>query len=86
MENATARFYRGVHFSKYSSKRTDFSGRQGPGPSDYNPSENVKLEIQHMNLKTLDKRQELQIPRYPEDVLQKATKEVRKKNNRYIFI
>ncbi len=81
MENTTAKFYRGVHFSKYSSKRTEFSGKQGPGPGDYNPSESVKLEIQHMNLKSLDKRPELQILRYPENVFQKAAKEVRQKNN-----
>jgi hypothetical protein len=86
MENTAAKFYHGVHFSKYSSKRTDFSGKEGPGPGDYNPSDNVKLEIQHMNLKSFDRRPELQIPRYPENVLQKATKEVinKTKDNRYL--
>jgi hypothetical protein len=68
--------YHGVHFSKYSSKRTDFSGKPGPGPSDYDPNDHVKHEIHHMNLKTLDKRAELQIPRYPENVLKTAAKEV----------
>ena len=51
----------------------------GPGPGDYNPSDNVKLEIQHMNLRLLDRRPELQIPRYPENVLKQASKDVIRK-------
>jgi len=88
MENNAAKFYQGVHFSKYSGKRTDFSGKAGPGPGDYDLNDSFKLEIQHMNLKTFDRRPELQIPRYPENVLKKAAKEViktKRKQKMYPF-
>ncbi len=76
MENDASKLYHGIHFSKYSSKRSDFSGKSGPGPGDYDPTDQVKLEIRHMNLKTLDRRAELNIPRYPESVVKTAAKEV----------
>jgi hypothetical protein len=76
MENDVSKLYHGVHFGKYSGKRTDFSGKSGPGPGDYDPSDQIKLEVRHMNLKTLDRLPELQIPRYPETVLKTAAKEV----------
>jgi hypothetical protein len=76
VENDASKIYHGVHFGKYSSKRTDFSGKSGPGPGDYDPNDQVKVEIRHLNLKTSDKRPELQIPRYPETVLKTAAKDV----------
>ncbi len=71
-----SKLYHGVHFSKYSGKRTDFAGKSGPGPGDYDPNDPIKLEIHHINLKSWDKRAELQIPRYPENVLRTAAKDV----------
>lgn len=76
MENDSTKFYQGVHFSKYSSKRTDFSGKTGPGPGEYDPSDPVKLEVHHVNLKSWEKRPELQVARYPENVLKIAAKDV----------
>ncbi|CAF0787247.1 unnamed protein product [Rotaria sordida] len=75
VENDSSRFYHGIHFGKYSSKRTDFSGKSGPGPGEYDPNNSVKLEVQHMNMKTLDRRPELQVPRYPDVMLKTVTKE-----------
>ena len=72
----SSKFYQGAHFGKYSSKRTDFSGREGPGPGEYDPNDSVRLEIQHMNMKILDKRAELKIPRYPEVMLKTVVKDV----------
>lgn len=54
----------------------DFTGKSGPGPGDYELSDSVKFEVQHMNLKTLDRRPELQLLRYPDSLLQTAVKEV----------
>lgn len=71
----SSKFYQGTHFGKYSSKRTDFSGREGPGPSDYDPNDSVRLEIHHMNMKSLEKRSELQIARYPEMMLKTVAKD-----------
>ncbi|CAF0774387.1 unnamed protein product [Rotaria sp. Silwood1] len=75
VENDTSRLYHGVHFGKYSSKRTDFSGKLGPGPGEYDPTNPIKLEVQHMNMKTLERRPELQVPRYPDVMLKTVTKE-----------
>ncbi|CAF1227660.1 unnamed protein product, partial [Didymodactylos carnosus] len=75
IENDASKMYHGIHFSKYSSKRTDFVGKTGPGPGEYDPNDPVKLEIHHINMKTWDKRPELQIPRYPDNLLKIATKE-----------
>ncbi len=87
MENDASNLYHGVHFGKYSSKRTDFSGKSGPGPGDYDPNDPIKLELRHMNLKTLDKRSELQIPRYPETLLKTAAKNVTtNKQKKNIFL
>ena len=70
------RLYHGIHFAKYSGKRTDFAGKTGPGPGEYDPNDPVKLEIHHINMKTWDKRPELQVARYPENLLRSVAKEV----------
>ncbi|CAM2711420.1 unnamed protein product [Rotaria socialis] len=75
LEHDTTKHYQGVHFGKYSSKRTDFSGKSGPGPGDYDLNEPFKLEVQHMNLKQWDKRPELQVPRYPDVLLKTVAKD-----------
>lgn len=74
------RLYHGIHFAKYSGKRTDFAGKTGPGPGEYDPNDPVKLEIHHINMKTWDKRPELQVARYPENLLRSVTKEVSELN------
>lgn len=51
-------------------------GKPGPGPGDYDVYDPVKLEVQHMNTKTSDKRPELQVPRYPDSMLKTAAKDV----------
>ncbi len=76
VEVDASKLYHGVHFGKYSSKRTDFAGKPGPGPGDYDPSDPIKLETHNINMKTWDKRPELQVARYPENILRTATKEV----------
>jgi len=77
VEVDASKLYHGVHFGKYSGKRTDFVGKTGPGPGEYDPNDPIKLEIHHINMKTWDKRPELQVARYPENILRTATKEVR---------
>ncbi|CAF3707078.1 unnamed protein product [Rotaria sordida] len=75
VEIDASKLYHGVHFGKYSGKRTDFSGKTGPGPGEYDPNDPIKLEIHHINMKTWDKRPELQVARYPDNLLKTATKE-----------
>lgn len=78
--------YHGIHFGKYSGKRTDFAGKTGPGPGEYDPNDPVKLEIHHINMKTWDKRPELQVARYPDNLLRTATKEVSFECDRFVMI
>jgi hypothetical protein len=49
----------------------------GPGPGDYDLTEPIKLETHHINMKNAEKRAELQVARYPDNLLKTATKEVR---------
>ncbi len=86
VENDPSKLYQGVHFGKYSSKRTDFTGKQGPGPGEYDVYDPVKLEVQHMNTKTLDKRSELQVLRYPDSMLKTAAKDVILNSRKSIFL
>jgi hypothetical protein len=68
--------YKGIHFAKYSAKRTDFSGNSSnPGPGDYDTSEAVKIDVQHYNIKN-ESKTELLIPRYPEAHILNVEKEV----------
>lgn len=73
--------YKGVHFSKYSSKRSSsFGAKPGPGPGDYDTVEPVQVDVEHYHMKNLsDKKPELNIPRYPEMILKNIEKEVSKR-------
>jgi hypothetical protein len=73
--------YKGVHFSKYSSKRTDFSSKPGPGPGDYDITEpSIRLDVEHYHSSKkgpidTNRITELNIPRYPEMILKNVEKE-----------
>lgn len=72
-----SRQYRGIHFGKLSSKRTDFGGRGGPGPGDYEPYRDVAARAENANIHEEDHvRFESRIPRYNEAIV----KDVEKKN------
>jgi hypothetical protein len=68
-----------VHFAKYSSKRTEFLGKDGPGPGEYEIAEPFYIDVEHYNLKNtiFDKKPELNVPRYPDNLLKTIEKEVR---------
>ena len=68
--------YRGVHFGKYSSKRTNFADahRAGPGPGEYD-IEPVHVDIEHFHMKNMaEKRAELNVPRYTEALIKQTEK------------
>lgn len=68
--------YKGVHFGKYSSKRTNFiSQKDGPGPGEYD-IEPVQVDIEHYHMKNLaEKKAELNVPRYAEALVKHNEKE-----------
>ncbi|KAK7112355.1 sperm-tail PG-rich repeat-containing protein 2-like [Littorina saxatilis] len=72
--------YRGVFFGKLSSKRTDFGGKGGPGPGDYDPFKNVGTRAENANIgheeEVVAQRYETRIPRYNEAIV----KDTEKKN------
>jgi hypothetical protein len=70
--------YKGVHFSKYSSKRSDFTGKKGPGPGDYDIANPIEINVEHYHMKSnLERRPETNIPRYPENLIKTIEKDVR---------
>jgi hypothetical protein len=48
-----------------------------PGPGEYDVSESVHIDVEHYHNKNLiDKRVELNVPRYPEMLVKTAEKDV----------
>ncbi|XP_075716764.1 sperm-tail PG-rich repeat-containing protein 2 [Rhinoderma darwinii] len=62
--------YRGVHFAKYSGKRTEFENHDGPGPGEYDIDQESALHYENVNSKKEDKKKyEPSIPRYHEVIV-----------------
>ncbi|XP_056423151.1 sperm-tail PG-rich repeat-containing protein 2 isoform X2 [Hyla sarda] len=62
--------YRGVHFGKYSGKRTEFENLDGPGPGEYDIDQESALHYENVNSKKEDKKKyEPFIPRYHEVIV-----------------
>ncbi len=68
--------YKGVHFGKYSSKRTNFGAKQqGPGPGEYD-IEPITVDVEHYHMKNMaEKKAELNVPRYSEALVKTNEKE-----------
>ncbi|XP_065668260.1 sperm-tail PG-rich repeat-containing protein 2 isoform X2 [Hydra vulgaris] len=63
-ETAPVKKYRGIHFGKMTSRRTDFKGNDGPGPGNYDPYK-YKL-ANEWTLEREKKRVNSKLPRYHE--------------------
>ncbi|KAM3937954.1 sperm-tail PG-rich repeat-containing protein 2 [Leptodactylus fuscus] len=62
--------YRGVHFAKYSGKRTEFENHDGPGPGEYDIDQESALHYENVNSKKEDKKKyEPFVPRYHEVIV-----------------
>ena len=68
--------YKGVHFGKLTSKRTDFTGKFGPGPGDYEPYVEYQMRPENLNAKEEPIRYEANIPRYNEQIIKEQEKKV----------
>lgn len=66
--------YKGVHFGKLTSKRSDFTGKQGPGPGDYEPYVDYQLQAENLNAKEEPVRYEANIPRYNDQIIKEEEK------------
>lgn len=74
-ETAAAKMYKGIHFGRQTAKRTDFSGREGPGPGEYEPYEPPEATMEHTHIQGSEKtRPAAKLPRYHELVVQEEEK------------
>lgn len=77
MQNETqpTEVYKGIHFGRLTAKRMDFSGKEGPGPGQYEPYVQNLMEAENLNIAPQDRvRHEINIPRYHEAVVQTEEK------------
>lgn len=73
------RQYKGVHFGKMTSQRTDFGGKGGPGPGDYDPYKEVLNKAENANVhdeEVAAVRHESRVPRYHEAIAKEIEKRV----------
>lgn len=70
----STKLYKGIHFGKLTSKRSEIIGRAGPGPGDYEPYVEYQVQAENLNAKEEPIRYEAKIPRYNEQVVKEAEK------------
>ena len=70
--------YKGVHFGKLTAKRSDFTGKLGPGPGDYEPYVEYQMRPENLNAKDepAPVRYEAHIPRYNDQIIKEEEKKV----------
>ncbi|WAQ96592.1 STPG2-like protein, partial [Mya arenaria] len=74
-ETKTSKTYKGVHFGKLTSKRTDFVGKPGPGPGEYEPYMESQIQTENLNSINAEKpKHEANIPRYHEAIVKDTEK------------
>ncbi len=80
--------YKGVHFAKYAPRQwNQIPKASGPGPGEYDVIEPVKIDVEHYHMKNnLDKKPELNIPRFTEMITRTVEKEVRLMKEKTILI
>lgn len=68
-----------MHFGKMTSQRTDFGGKGGPGPGDYDPYKEVLNKAENANVhdeEVAAVRHESRVPRYHEAIAKEIEKRV----------
>ena len=70
------KLYKGNHFSKQTSRRMDFKGKDGPGPGEYEPYNGPELIAENLNMPEDKQRFEARLPRYHEVVVRDEEKKV----------
>ncbi|XP_062430948.1 sperm-tail PG-rich repeat-containing protein 2 [Rhea pennata] len=67
--------YKGIHFGNLTGRRCEFKPPEGPGPGQYDLTQEVALRYENVNIKNEDKkRYDLFIPRYHEVIELKEEK------------
>lgn len=73
-DTKASKTYKGVHFGKMTSKRTEIGGKAGPGPGEYEPYSEVNIRPENLNAKEETRRFEAVIPRYHEAIVRESEK------------
>jgi len=68
--------YKGVHWAKMRGLRTNFAGRRGPGPGEYNPLVDCKCRGEPVNEDGERIQFESFIPRFTDQLVIEQVKEV----------
>uniref|UniRef100_A0A8C8RY61 Sperm tail PG-rich repeat containing 2 n=1 Tax=Pelusios castaneus TaxID=367368 RepID=A0A8C8RY61_9SAUR len=62
--------YKGVHFGNLTGKRSEFKAQEGPGPGEYNTTQESALHYENVNIRKEDKKKyEPYVPRYHEVIV-----------------
>ena len=76
-ETTTKEIYHGNFFSKMTSKRMEFGGKDGPGPGDYEAYKQPQTVVEHAHIRNTDKTHfESNIPRYNDQIVHDAERMV----------
>jgi len=76
MDTETTKKYKGVHWGMMRGQRTDFSGKEGPGPCEYNPDQECKCKGEVVTGTGERLKFESYIPRYTDQLVRDEIKEV----------
>ncbi|KAK2190263.1 hypothetical protein NP493_85g06019 [Ridgeia piscesae] len=72
-ETVTKEIYHGNFFSKMTSKRMEFGGKDGPGPGDYEAYKQPQTVLEHAHIRNPEKTQfESNVPRYNDQIVHDA--------------
>ena len=73
--------YKGIHFGKLTAKRMDFTGKEGPGPGEYEPYREPTVgQIEHQHIQSNQQQRtvmDAKLPRYHELISAQEEKRVR---------
>ena len=73
----TKEIYHGNFFSKMTSKRMEFGGKDGPGPGDYEAYKQPQTVLEHAHIRNPEKTQfESNVPRYNDQIVHDAERMV----------
>ncbi|XP_067413496.1 sperm-tail PG-rich repeat-containing protein 2 [Emydura macquarii macquarii] len=62
--------YKGVHFGNLTGRRSEFKAQEGPGPGEYDTTQESVLHYENVNIKKEDKKKyEPYVPRYHEEIV-----------------
>lgn len=76
MDTEPTRRYKGIHWGKMRSQRTDFSGKEGPGPGEYNPAIDCTCVGYLVNEDGAEIKYESFVPRYTDQLVREELKQV----------